>query len=44
MFEEYGLLARKVHLLWEPRYVILRVGNLTEEKTLVSVFEFPTDL
>jgi hypothetical protein len=32
----------KVRLLYEPRYVITRIGNLTEKKSRVSMPEFPT--
>jgi hypothetical protein len=34
----------KVHLQYDPRYVIPRVGNLTEEKSIVSIVEFPTGI
>jgi hypothetical protein len=34
----------KVHLLYEPRYVIPCVGNLTEEKSCVSMSEFSIDI
>jgi hypothetical protein len=33
-----------VHPLYEPGYVITRVGNVTEEKSLVSTLEFPTGI
>jgi hypothetical protein len=32
----------KVHLLYEAEYVIPCIGNLTEEKSCASMFEFPT--
>jgi hypothetical protein len=35
-------LQSKVHLLYEQGYVINYVGNRTEEKPTVSMFEFPT--
>jgi hypothetical protein len=41
MFNKSGH-PREVRLLYEPQYVILRVGNLTEEKSRASMSEFPT--
>jgi hypothetical protein len=32
----------KAHQSYEPRYVIPRVGNLTEEKSSERTSEFPT--
>jgi hypothetical protein len=32
----------KVHLIYEPRYVIPRVGHLREQNLYVSMFELPT--
>jgi hypothetical protein len=34
--------AGRVRLLYEPGYVIPHAGNITEEKSLVSVSEFLT--
>jgi hypothetical protein len=34
--------AGKLHLLYEPGYITLRVGNITEEKSRVGMSEFPT--
>jgi hypothetical protein len=31
-----------VHLLWEPRYVIARVANLTKENSSLCTSEIPT--
>jgi hypothetical protein len=36
--------ALKVHLLFEPEYVMMRAGNLTEEKPYISMTEFPTGI
>jgi hypothetical protein len=36
--------ACKVHLLYELRYVILCVGNITEGEFPISLFEFPTSV
>jgi hypothetical protein len=33
-----------VHLPYEPGYVIPRVGNVTEEKSCISMLEIPSDL
>jgi hypothetical protein len=32
----------KVHLLYEPRFITPCVANITERKSFVSIFEFPT--
>jgi hypothetical protein len=40
-FEE---IRDNVRLIYEPDYVMLRVGNLTEENVDVSMYEFPTGL
>jgi hypothetical protein len=41
-FTETCRLLSSVHLLYEPMYVIPFVGNLTEERSYVSLFEFPS--
>jgi hypothetical protein len=34
----------EVHLLYEAGYFISRVGSVTEEKSCVNVFEFPSGI
>jgi hypothetical protein len=37
-------LYKEVHLPYEPGHVIPRLRNLTEEKSCVIIFEFPTGI
>jgi hypothetical protein len=36
--------CNEVHLVYDPKYHTPRVGNLTEEKSCVSVSEFLTGM
>jgi hypothetical protein len=38
------LLISKVHLLYEPGYIITYIGILMEEKSSVSMFDFPASI